>query len=123
MVEIQDDFFEKVLSTVNQLDQHIEEVGTSLIEGFRLACMDFEPVSHFNIKVYFQYQLLEGILMRLGSKISKDEISQRIADKLLGSLSNKNNPMSFIHSDWNEFNYVPNYVMNKNMNKCIDITK
>ncbi|MCI4668098.1 MAG: hypothetical protein MRZ79_08045 [Bacteroidia bacterium] len=123
MVEILDDFFAKILQTNQSLDENLEIVKQSLAEDFRAACVDFEPISHFNIKVFFQYQLLQIQLLKLGSKIVKDDASLAIAERLLNGLASKNNPMNFISATWEEFKDVPNEVRNKTLNKCIDITK
>lgn len=123
MVEILAEFFEKVLHFTESVDESLEMVQKSLLENFRATCMEFEPISHFNIKVYLQYQLLEIKLLKLGAKITQDKASLKLAEKLLSGLANKNNPMYFIHADWDEFKDVPNEVRNKTLNKCIDITK
>lgn len=123
IVEILDEFFEKILQFRATLIENLDLAEKSLAEDFRGACVAFEPVSHFNIKVYFQYQLLQLQLLHLGAKISQDEASLEIAEKLLNGLTSKNNPMNFITAEWEEFKEVPNEVRNKTLNKCIDITK
>ncbi|MEO0899048.1 MAG: hypothetical protein AAFY71_21730 [Bacteroidota bacterium] len=123
LVEELDEFFQKVVQASEQIQDNMELIGISQIERFRQKCLEFEPVSHFNIKVYFQYQLLQIQLMRLGSLINDDQISLRFANKLMSSITSKNNPMSFIQASWKEFKDVPNEVRNKTLNKCINITK
>ncbi|MEO1589073.1 MAG: helix-turn-helix domain-containing protein, partial [Bacteroidota bacterium] len=100
-----------------------ESIGKSLIENFRKVFIKFEPVSHFHIKVYYRYQLAEIQIMRIGAIINEDPVSLNVADNLLGSISDKNNPLSFMNADWSEFKSVPNSVRNKTLNKCINISK
>ncbi len=123
ITEVLADFFEKVMETTEELESKLEDIGTAQIEAYRQACIRFEPISHFNIKVYFQYQLLEVILLRIGATINNDEVSLRVAEKLLDELGNRNNPLYFIGADWEEFKQVPNDVRNKTLNKCINISK
>jgi predicted transcriptional regulator len=123
MVEVLDGYFERVIQVIKELDEHLETVGRALVETFRSIYLDFEPASHFNIKVYLLYQLYAIKIARLGAVVNQDELSLRVIDKLLAELEDVNNPLSFIQSDWEEFKLVPNSVRNKTLNKCINISK
>ena len=116
-------FFEQIKRTIDELDPHLDRIGLSLIEQFRGQYHRLEPASHFNIKVYFSYQLYQLKMMRIGAIIHKDELSQRLGEKLIASLENENNPLSFISANWEDYKEVPNSVRNKTLNKCINISK
>jgi hypothetical protein len=123
MVDILDSYFERVMEVVQDLDKHLETVGKAQVESFRRTYLEFEPASHFNIKVYFLFQLYAIKVARLGALVNEDQLSLEIIDKLLGELEDENNPLSFIQANWEEFKLVPNSVRNKTLNKCINISK
>jgi hypothetical protein len=117
------DFFVNVQEAIDNLESQLDLIGKSLVESFREAFLEFEPVSHFNFIVYLRYQLYEIKLMRIGAIQSNDKISLRLADRLLKEMTDENNPLSFIQAQWEEFKNVPNSVRNKTLNKCINISK
>ena len=123
MVAILDSFFEKIMEVIESLEQIREFTGTSLIEEFRERYIDFEPASHFNIKVYFQYQLYMAKSMRIGAILHNDKVGLKMANKMIAELEDENNPLSFVQATWDEFKKVPNSVRNKTLNKCINISK
>ena len=123
MVDILDGYFERVMQVIKELEDHLETVGKALVETFRRTYLAFEPVSHFNIKVYFLYQLYAIKVARLGALVNEDSLTQEVLDKLLSELEDNNNPLSFIQAHWDEFKLVPNSVRNKTLNKCINISK
>lgn len=118
-----DGFFEQIKRTIDELDQHIDRIGQSLIEQFRSEFIRFEPASHFNIKVYFSFQLYQIKMMRIGAILHQDILGKDLAEKLIASLENENNPLSFISASWDDYKDVPNSVRNKTLNKCINISK
>lgn len=118
-----DKLFVNVIEAIEVLNQEWESIGRSLTETFREEFIRFEPISHFNMRVYLNYQLYEVKVMRLGAIVNGDKISLRLADKLLAELENENNPLSFVKTDWDEFKDVPNHVRNSTLNKCINISK
>ncbi|MEL6589750.1 MAG: helix-turn-helix domain-containing protein [Bacteroidota bacterium] len=122
-VEYLDQLFGNITEAIDRLEEEWEVIGKSLTEAFRSEFHRFEPISHFNIKVYLLYQLYEIKVMRLGALISGDQLSLKIGDRLLAELGNRNNPLSFVKTDWEEFKNVPNHVRNSTLNKCIDISK
>ncbi|MDX1908171.1 MAG: hypothetical protein SF053_14135 [Bacteroidia bacterium] len=122
-IPILDQFFDKIQKTIDELDELIPKLGKSMLETFRNEFIRFEPVSHFNIKTYFRYQLYEVKVMRLGALINGDTISRRLAEQLLGELEDNRNPLSFVKADWDEFRKIPNMVRNYTINKCINISK
>ncbi|MEM6265121.1 MAG: helix-turn-helix domain-containing protein [Bacteroidota bacterium] len=123
LVEMLEPYFERLTDILDQLPDRLEEIGKYLINLIREVFYDFEPVSHFNIKVYFLYQLYEVKMMRLGMLVSGDEIGLRQANRLLKELETPNNPLYFMSAGWDDFKKVPNDVRNKTLNKCIDISK
>ncbi|RMG31885.1 MAG: hypothetical protein D6730_00750 [Bacteroidetes bacterium] len=123
MIHLLDSFFERLKKVIDSMDEYIPRVGKSLIETFRSEFIRFEPVSHFNIKTYFIYQLYEIKMMRIGAMLYGDQHSLTLANKLIAELDNPNNPLHFIHADWEEFKKVPNTVRNNTLNKCISISK
>ncbi|MDX2284735.1 MAG: hypothetical protein NW241_11265 [Bacteroidia bacterium] len=123
MVKVLGEYFEKVRKVIDSVDDQIETLGRSMIDTFRSEFNRFEPASHFNIKVYFQYQLYSIRVMRLAALMNHDQLTVKLADQLLNELTHKNNPLSFIKADWDEFRKVPNFVRNNTINKCISITK
>lgn len=123
MVHNLDIFFEQIKRTIELLDQHLDTIGVSMVEQFRREYANFEPVSHFNIKVYFQYQLYQIKALRVGTIMHNDSVGEQSANSLIASLENPNNPMSFIAAMWEDYKDVPNSVRNKTLNKCINISK
>ncbi len=123
IVSILDQLFLNIIEAIEVLKAEWEKIGKSLTEAFREEFLRFEPISHFNLKVYLSYQLYEIKVMRLGAIVNDDKISLGLADKLLSELENENNPLSFIKTDWDEFKNVPNHVRNSTLNKCINISK
>jgi hypothetical protein len=123
MTEKLDDFFTQVQETLDLIPGQMEEIGKAWIEEFREAFFDFEPYSHYNILTYFRYQLYEIKAMKIGAQLSKDPLSERIANRLLNEINDENNPLNFIHAKWEEFKKVPNEVRNNTLNKCINISK
>jgi hypothetical protein len=123
MVEILDGFFAKVQEIMDAIEHQFEFTGYRLIEQFRNAYHEFEPVSHFNIKVYYLYQWYQAKSIRLGALMSKDELSLKLVNSFLQELEEEDNALSFIKADWDEFKKVPNSVRNKTLNKCINISK
>lgn len=123
MIHQLDLFFDKIISIIENIDEHMDMIGKDLLETFRNEFKRFEPVSHFNAKVYLRYQLYELKMMRLGAKIHGDQLSLEIADNLINELENDNNPLAFIKAKWDEFKKVPNDVRNNTLNKCISISK
>ncbi|MEO1414096.1 MAG: helix-turn-helix domain-containing protein [Bacteroidota bacterium] len=123
MTDILDNFFDKISQALQDIETYRESIGKSLIENFRKIFITFEPVSHFHIKVYYRYQLAEIQIMRIGAIINEDPVSLNVADNLLSSISDKNNPLSFMNAEWDEFKSVPNSVRNRTLNKCINISK
>lgn len=118
-----DSFFEKIMEVIDNLENIQEFTGIKLIEEFRETYLDFEPASHFNIKVYFQYQLYMAKSMRIGAILHNDTVGLKMANRLISELENENNPLSFLQATWDEFKKVPNSVRNKTLNKCINISK
>ena len=123
MVHQLDNFFERVQNIINSLDDYIQSIGISQVEKFRREYLRFEPVSHFNIKVYYRYQLYQIKMMRIGARIHKDALTEQLATQMINSLENQSNPIHFITADWDEFKDVPNSVRNRTLNKCINISK
>ncbi|WNJ20412.1 helix-turn-helix domain-containing protein [Pontibacter sp. G13] len=123
MVELLDGFFDRVQFAIDKLAEHRATTGKTQVYDFINTYDGFEPVSHFNVKVYYRYQWYQIKALKIGSLLSGDETSTRIADRLLGSLEDENNPLSFMSADWDDFKKVPNSVRNKTLNKCINISK
>ena len=123
MVESLNEFFSRITDVIDNLEDNLELFGKSLVERFRLNYIEFEPISHFNIKVYLRYQLYEMKVARIGAIISEDATTQKILENLISQMEYEDNPMSFIKADWDEFKLVPNSVRNKTLNKCINISK
>ncbi|MEM7370262.1 MAG: hypothetical protein AAF587_16760 [Bacteroidota bacterium] len=118
-----DSFFEKVMEVIDSIESIQEHSGVKLVEEFRETYLAFEPASHFNIKVYFQFQLYMAKSLRIGAILHNDTMSLKMANKLISEFENENNPLSFIQAEWEEFKKVPNSVRNKTLNKCINISK
>ncbi|MEM6346137.1 MAG: hypothetical protein AAF927_19770 [Bacteroidota bacterium] len=123
IVPILDKIFNNVIEAIATLKEEWQKIGKSLTESFRAEFLRFEPISHFNLKVYLSYQLYEIKVMQLGAIVNDDKISLKLANSLLAELENDNNPLSFIKTDWEEFKNVPNHVRNSTLNKCINISK
>lgn len=123
MIHLLHEFFERVKNMVQVADEHFDEIGADLLDAFRREYQRFEPVSNFNIKTYFMYQLFEIRILRLGARMHGDELSLSMADRLSRELENPNNPLSFMQTNWDEFKNVPNFVRNNTLNKCISISK
>jgi hypothetical protein len=118
-----DNFFDRLRKVIDNVEEAIDTIGTSLVEAFREEYINFEPVSHFNIKVYYLYQFYSIKMMRLGALINQDKNTLRVADNLLAELQDEANPLSFVQANWEEFKKVPNSVRNCTLNKCINISK
>ncbi len=123
MVADLDTYFEKITEVIDELEGRLETIGKDLIEIFRQNYLNFEPVSHFNIKVYFLYQLYELKMARIGTLLNQDEMTRKLLDSAIKEMESENNPLSFLKADWDEFKSVPNSVRNKTLNKCINISK
>ena len=123
MVADLDAYFERIAQVIDELEQNLELFGKSLVERFRANFIEFEPVSHFNIKVYLVYQLYEMKVARIGAILNGDKLTQQVLENLINEMEYENNPLSFIKTDWEEFKKVPNSVRNKTLNKCINISK
>ena len=116
-------YFDTITEIIGVLEEKIETVGFTLFQDFRNYFIDLEAASHFNIKVYLRYQYQSLILLGLSAGVSEDEGASRIANQLISKIGDKNNPLSFIQANWDEFKLVPNSVRNKVLNKCISISK
>ena len=103
MVELLDEYFDHLKEVINMVIEHKDEIGPSLVEFFRRAYLNFAPISHFNIKVYFMYQLYSLKFIRLGTEQFGDTMGMELTDQLIGQFENDNNPLSFIKADWEEF--------------------
>ncbi|MEM6805188.1 MAG: hypothetical protein AAF696_27575 [Bacteroidota bacterium] len=125
MVDILDEFFEKITDILDNFEEHLEFISKSQVEKLLNTYADFEPVSHFSIRTYFRYQLYELISLRISALVNNDRIGLKLSDQLIKSFKNKDNPLSFIQGAWEEGNFkdVPNSVRNKTINKCINISK
>jgi hypothetical protein len=123
MVNILDDFFQKIKDVIDGMEDKLDDYGMALVDQFRAEYLRFEPSSHFNIKVFFSYQLYQIKVMVLGAKVHGDKISAIEGEALIECLCEKNNPLSFIQASWDEFKDVPNFVRNKTVDKCITISK
>ena len=123
MIPLLDDFFALIREVVDLMPDQHELIGPSDCETFRNFYMDFEPVSHFNIRTYFRYQLYELKMMRLGAILHGDKLTLKLANHLIGSLESGKNPLHLMNGDWEDFKGEPNEVRNKTLNKCINISK
>ncbi|MEL6254109.1 MAG: hypothetical protein AAFR87_19020 [Bacteroidota bacterium] len=125
MVEILDEFFDKVAEIIDSIEENLEFYSKSQIDELLSIYTDLEPASHFSIRAYFKYQLYELKSLRVTALVNKDAIALRLSEQLLKTFQNKDNPLSFIQGDWKEgeFKDVPNSVRNKTINKCINISK
>ncbi len=118
-----DKFFGEITGIIDDLPSQVQMVGSENIEDFRSSYLAFEPISHYNILVYFRYQLYTLKLMNLGASFGGDKTSQLLGDQLIKELENPNNPLNFINASWDDFKDIPNKVRNSTLNKCINITK
>ena len=118
-----DPFFKIVSDMVDNLDENLEIIGAANFADFLSEFYRMEPVSHYNIKVYLRYQFFSIKMMRLSAVLQEDAAAVKLADRVLGELDHKNNPLGFIKADWEEFKDVPNSVRNRVLNKCISISK
>lgn len=116
-------YFNTIADVIQELEANMETVGFTLFQDFRTFFTELEPASHFNIKVYLRYQYQSLLLLGLSAIVSQDEGAQAIANQLISKIGHKNNPLSFIKANWEEFKLVPNSVRNKVLNKCISISK
>lgn len=123
VVDILEDFFQKIKDIVDSMIEAEEPMEKSNMEAFRREFIRFEPVSHFHIRVYFAYQYYEIKLLKLGALMNEDTLSISIANRLLKELESGNNPLQFVQGVWEDFKLVPNEVRNKTLNKCINISK
>ena len=123
MVSYLYEFFERIMGVIDSIDEFMEWTAKSQIEDFRNNYVDFEPYSHFNIKVYYAYQYYQFKLMRVGALINNDPITLKLCENAIASFDDENNPMHFIKASWADFKDVPNEVRNKTLNKCINISK
>lgn len=117
------DFFGAMTEMIDTLESHIPNVGQEMYDRFLEEFIRLEPATHFNLKVYLRYQFYEMKMLRLTSIAREDKLGQQLAEKLIGEISQQNNPLSFVKADWEEFKDVPNDVRNKVLNKCISISK
>ncbi|MEM8898896.1 MAG: hypothetical protein AAGC85_12355, partial [Bacteroidota bacterium] len=123
VVDILEEFFQKIKEIVDSMIEAEEPFEKSNMEAFRREYIRFEPVSHFHIRVYFSYQYYEIKLLKLGALMNEDSLSISIANRLLKELESGNNPLQFVQGNWEDFKLVPNDVRNKTLNKCINISK
>jgi len=123
IVAVLDVFFEEIRQIIDQIDEYIPIARPHQLEAFRSEYLRFEPVSYFNIKVYFQYQLYTLKMILLGTQLQNDKMGQVMSEKLVEKFENANNPLSMLKADWDEFKDVPNDVRNKTLNWCINISK
>ncbi|MEL6850686.1 MAG: hypothetical protein AAFP92_19350, partial [Bacteroidota bacterium] len=123
MVDKLEGVFEQIVQALDLIEEHHEAFGRDLIDRFRSAFINFEPISHFQIRVYLGYQYQEIKAMRIGALLNEDPLTLRLAENLLRSVESKNNPLNFMLAEWDDFKNVPNQVRNNTLNKCIDISK
>lgn len=119
------DYFKYVSDLIAELFQEeaLASIGDRQFIEFRELFTTFEPISHFNIYVYYQYQYQSVQLLKLSLINQNDAVGIQLADSLLAKLQDENNPVSIIKGDWPDFKDVPNAVRNRTLNKCISISK
>ncbi len=119
------DYFKYVSDLIAELSEGetLASIGNRQFVKFRELFTSFEPISHFNIYVYYQYQYQAVQLLKLSLINQNDTVGIQIADSLLAKLQDENNPVSIIKGDWPDFKDVPNSVRNRTLNKCISISK
>lgn len=123
MVKELNTYFDTLSEIIDGIEANGDHVGIDLFSKFQEEFLRMEPATHFNLKTYLRYQYTEVKILRLAAWMRGDNISQRIAEKLLFELGEDNNPLTFIRAAWEEFKDVPNSVRNKVINKCISISK
>ncbi|MFM2375873.1 MAG: hypothetical protein RLZZ165_970 [Bacteroidota bacterium] len=116
-------FFASVSEMVDGMENYIPAAGQEMFDRFLEEFIRLEPATHFNLKVYLRYQYYEMKMLRLAAIAREDSLAQRLAETLIHEISQENNPLTFIQSNWEEFKDVPNSVRNKVLNKCISISK
>ena len=123
MVDKSGQFFEKIIEIIVELDGKIKEIDRSLFDRFRKEYVRFMPVSHYNIKNYFRYQMFNLEIARLDAILRDDTLTLEMCTNSLNEFKDQNNPLHFITADWDDFKDVPNMVRNNTVNKCITISK
>lgn len=125
MVDRLADYFTYVSDLIAELSEgeNLAAIGDRQFVQFRELFATFEPISHFNIYVYYRYQYQSVQLLKLSLINQNDTIGVQMADSLLTKLEDENNPVSIIKGDWPDFKDVPNSVRNRTLNKCISISK
>lgn len=125
MVDRLADYFKYVSDLIAELSEGdgLASMGDRQFVQFRELFASFEPISHFNIYVYYRYQYQSVQLLKLSLINQNDTIGVQMADSLLAKLEDENNPVSIIKGDWPDFKDVPNSVRNRTLNKCISISK
>ena len=123
MIHYLDKAFEYIAQAIDLVDQHSDTIGKQAFDVFRKEYIRFQPVSNFNIKVYYRYQLYSLYLIQKGAVIHQQAGNQELVSMLINQLNDQNNPLSFMDAEWDEFKNVPNSVRNKTINKCISISK
>ena len=98
MVDILDEFFDKIKEVIDTYEDSQEYFSKSQVNDFITHFTDFEPVSHFSIRTYFSYQLYELKSLRISSLLSKDSVAQKLSEQLIKRLENSDNPLSFYKS-------------------------
>ncbi|MEM6273543.1 MAG: helix-turn-helix domain-containing protein, partial [Bacteroidota bacterium] len=116
-------YFDTVVQMIEGLEERLETIGGELFQHFMVEFANFEPASHFNVKVYLRYQFYEMKVLRIAAVVRGDDAAIRVADRLIGEIGAENSPLTFIQANWEEFKTVPNSVRNKVLNKCISISK
>jgi hypothetical protein len=123
MVKELNTYFDTLSEIIDAIEANGDHVGSDLFAKFQEEFLRMEPATHFNLKTYLRYQYTEVKILRLAAWMRGDNVSQRVAEKLLFELGEDNNPLTFIRAAWEEFKDVPNSVRNKVINKCISISK
>lgn len=125
MVDRLTDYFKYISDLIAELSEgeSLKSIGNRQFIEFRQLFTTFEPISHFNIYVYYRYQYESVQLLKLSLINQDDAVGIQIADSLLAKFQDENNPVSIIKGDWPDFKDVPNSVRNRTLNKCISISK
>lgn len=123
IVDELESFFKRIEDLIQNVEGLLEEIGSEEFNRFALIFNSFRPISHFNIKIYYRFQLANVRMMRLIALEREDELALNLVNSLMSELLSDENPLSFITADWEEFKDVPNSVRNKTLNKCISISK
>lgn len=116
-------FFGLLTEMIDSMEDQLEDIGFEMFNATRNEFINFEPASHFNLKVYLSYQYYEMKFLRLSALLNEDKAAVTIATRLIDEVSHENSPMTFVQAKWEEFKDVPNSVRNKVLNKCISISK